>query len=211
MANKLISLLTFLDNQVYDESIGVYEDMIEDCFKNNNCARVHDIISTIDNGNLHSLTALLTMLYLSERGLKPTKKDQIYWANKSFNKYKIIECGEFLANTYVKEKKYRNYQKAYEIYQELATINHHIALTALGNFYRFGLGDIKKNLNKAEDYYKRAIKAGNLIATKRLAGVYRKQRKYHRSLQILFEKKQKTKRCKELKLYPNGSDLFREY
>jgi TPR repeat protein len=39
-----------------------------------------------------------------------------------------------------------------EIYQKIATINNHIALTALGGCYEIGRG-VEKNIDKSFEYY----------------------------------------------------------
>lgn len=183
-----------------------------ECIDNNNCIALIKSIPKLEENNINYPLFFLANAYgvgMKEKNIKKNITKSICLLTKLFDECKVIECGLALSYIYMTEKKYCNYQKALDIYINLEITNHHIVLTALGNFYRLGLGNVEVNLNKAEKYYKRAIIEGNLTAAKRLAGLYRQQSKYFKSLQTLFNKKHIKKCYKEYK--SKSKKLFIEY
>jgi TPR repeat protein len=185
---RIIDFLNINDNscdEIIDNIDSNLYSILQRCYKNKGCKDFLPLIPKIDKHNIKIATALIFIMYASDGqcGLKKDRKKAIYWAKKMFDNFNVIEGGEALASMYMQNKQYKN---AYDTYQILATINNHISLTALGGFYRKGIY-IKKDIYKALEYYQKATKHGNLSAPIKIAGIYRQQRKYLKSLVLLVK------------------------
>jgi TPR repeat protein len=101
-------------------------------------------------------------------GVKKDVNEAIYWHRKAFFENEDIDAGLDLAifykNLAIKNKDNALHKKSIEVYQKIATINNHIALTALGGCYEIGRG-VEKNIDKSFEYYKQAAEAGHFQKT----------------------------------------------
>jgi TPR repeat protein len=59
-----------------------------------------------------------------------------------------LDLAIFYKNLAIKNKDNALHKKSIEVYQKIATINNHIALTALGGCYEIGRG-VEKNIDKS--------------------------------------------------------------
>ena len=107
-------------------------------------------------------------------GMKNIDKS-LYYYFKSFTETGNIDAGLDFAKIYnnlaIENKDNTQYKKSIKIYEKIATVNNHIALNALGEYYEQGLG-VDKNIDKALEYYQQAVKAGNLVAAVSVGRIY---------------------------------------
>ncbi|VVM24658.1 hypothetical protein BSPWISOXPB_2006 [uncultured Gammaproteobacteria bacterium] len=155
-------------------------DSLEDCFVNGNCKNTINILLKADKNNCRIAASLIGNFYLHGKyGVKKDVNETIYWHRKAFFENEDIDAGLDLAifykNLAIKNKDNALHKKSIEVYQKIATINNHIALTALGGCYEIGRG-VEKNIDKSLEYYKQAAEAGNLAATMAMSRVYRKHK-----------------------------------
>ncbi|MBA5248915.1 MAG: sel1 repeat family protein [Gammaproteobacteria bacterium] len=178
---------------------------IENCFIHKACDNFISFISKT-NKEIEYLSMYIGLMYeTGEYGFDQDRKKAVYWYEKAFNTFGIIESGEALAVIYKQNKEYK---KSYDICQILAVTNSHMILTALGNFYNKGIY-VKKDLEQALQYYNKATLHGNLSAPMRIAGIYRQQGKYLASLMLMLSTL--IKRIKETWNNKNAEERFREF
>ncbi|VVH61029.1 hypothetical protein BAZOLSSOX_1894, partial [uncultured Gammaproteobacteria bacterium] len=135
--------------------------------------------------------SLIGRLYLNGKyGVKKDVNETIYWYRKAFFENEDIDAGLVLAVLYknlaIKNKDNALHEKSIEVYQKIATINNHIALTALGGCYEIGRG-VEKNMDKSFEYYKQASEAGNLAATMAMGRVYRKHKNWLKGMKMCLK------------------------
>jgi len=164
-----------------------------------------NLLLELDVENNGLATYFIGYLYFIGEVVEKNIDKATFYYKKSFNESGNIDSGLEVAKIcFLYQKKY---QESYNIYRTIITTNNHIALTALGNFYRNGFY-VKKDLNKALEYYQKAIKYGNLSAPIRISGIYRQQRKYLKSLILLI--KTLGKRIYTAITDKNFEEMFRE-
>ncbi|CAC9507535.1 hypothetical protein [uncultured Gammaproteobacteria bacterium] len=125
-------------------------DSLDDCFVNGNCKNIVNILLEADKSNFRIAASLIGHLYLNGKyGVKKDVNETIYWHRKAFFENEDIDAGLDLAifykNLAIKNKDNALHKKSIEVYQKIATINNHIALTALGGCYEIGRG-VEKNM-----------------------------------------------------------------
>ncbi|SGZ94530.1 hypothetical protein BTHERMOSOX_935 [Bathymodiolus thermophilus thioautotrophic gill symbiont] len=153
--------------------------------------QVVDVLLKADKNNCRIAASFIGNFYLN--GKYSVKKDAnkaIYWHRRAFFENGDIDAGLDLAifynNLAIKNKDSTLYKKSVEIYQKIVTINNHIALTALGGCYETGRG-VEKNIDKSLEYYKQAIKAGNLAVTIAMSRVYRKHKNWTKGVKMCLK------------------------
>ncbi|CAC9573379.1 hypothetical protein [uncultured Gammaproteobacteria bacterium] len=187
-------------------------DSLDDCFVNGNCKNVINILLEADKSNFRIAASLIGHLYLNGKyGVKKDVNETIYWYRKAFFENEDIDAGLVLAVLYknlaIKNKDNALHKKSIEVYQKIATINNHIALTALGGCYEIGRG-VEKNMDKSFEYYKQASEAGNLAATMAMSRVYRKHKNWLKGIKMCLKAIPKV--FSEVKKNPDSEKLRRE-
>ena len=166
-------------------------DSLEDCLVNGNCKNTINVFLEADKNNCRIAASLIGHLYLNGKyGVKKDVNETIYWYRKAFFENEDIDAGLDLAILYknlaIKNKDNALHKKSIEVYQKIATINNHIALTALGGCYEIGRG-VEKNMDKSFEYYKQASEAGNLAATMAMGRVYRKHKNWLKGMKMCLK------------------------
>ncbi|CAB5497738.1 hypothetical protein AZO1586I_2364 [Bathymodiolus thermophilus thioautotrophic gill symbiont] len=187
-------------------------DSLDDCFVNGNCKNIINILLEADKNNCRIAASFIGNLYLNGKyAVKKDVNETIYWHRKAFFENEDIDAGLDLAifykNLAIKNKDNALHKKSIEVYQKIATINNHIALTALGGCYEIGRG-VEKNMDKSFEYYKQAVEAGNLAATMAMSRVYRKHKNWLKGIKMCLKAIPKV--FSEVKKNPDSEKLRRE-
>lgn len=88
----------------------------------------------------------------------------------------------FLGNTHLLYEP--NFEKAIDCYKKAAELKHSMAITSLGHMYKHGNECLKKDVEKARQYYKDAVDLGNLDAMASLARDLHSQGEHEEALKI---------------------------
>ena len=151
-------------------------DSLDNCFLNKNCKDTTDVLLKFDKSGCKVSASFIANFYMTgKHSLKKDIDKAIHWHSKAFFINEDIDAGLDFAKIYnnlaIKNQDNTQYKKSIEIYEKIATVNNHIALNALGEYYEQGLG-VDKNIDKALEYYQQAVKAGNLVAAVSLGRIY---------------------------------------
>ena len=165
MSNKFISYKHFTENTEFSDQDDECLDIIRECWKNNNCDEIQNILEIVDSNNLPHSTNTLSIMYRNGIGVSKDDKLAVYWSEKSFRRYAILESGISLSALYYKMKEY---QKGFELLTELIPSKHDKVFNDLGYYYKKGLY-VDKDLAKAESYYLKALEYGSLTANNDIA------------------------------------------
>lgn len=167
---NLKSFSDIMDSETYNIDNKKIFDNFDKLSKSGHYEEFSKILLEAEHNNSKIAPYMLGSLYSGRDtnvlGCKDIDKS-LYYYLKSFTEIGNIDAGLELAILYndiaIENKDNVFFKKSIKVYEKIATVNNHIALNMLGEYYEQGLG-VDKNIDKALEYYQQAVKAGNLVA-----------------------------------------------